>query len=1264
MGFGGAIMKRLTFIVTIVAALVCGIPLQGYSATGPQMTDYCSTPPFLTQAVEPNILLVIDMSGSMQFPAHGPENFTYYSNKVAQCGSLNTTYDGTKEYYGYFKTDKFYQYSSNKFIENGDCTVAQWNDKTSWSSTKIPGNLLNWATMSRIDVLRKVLIGGKSVSLQLNTHTLLSEGGTWSYTDSNLKCTFSVSGGTTQAHTITVSNCCSGTCPFTLSGANVKVDVPEAERVGVVQELADRDYDGDWDTGAPRFGTMIYNTDGNVGKIVSAIGDSSLSSFVTDLQNIKPYWGTPTGEALINALIYYEQDTAATQYYNNNAYVKGPGSSKDPWEDWCQLSFILLVSDGEWSEAIDPVVPAREGRLGTHGGRTGDLRDSVGDLEGDQVVTTYAVYAFSDTAAGRNSLQQTAMYGGFTDKDANTWPYAYTGYPADSKTVSLPQTNCNPSGTYNDYCYEWEVDQDGIPDNYYEATEGSKLKDEITEAIFDMLRRASSGTAVSVLSTSTEGEGSLMQAFFNYEVVEGTRSVYWVGYLNGLWIDQYGQVREDTIQDQALVLSDDNILEFFVDTDGVTKIKKYADSDGDGVVYPDDPDDSGNSPVTYGLEYLYPIWEGGTKLALRSASDRVIYTFIDSDQDGVPGSGEWGSDKFVASNASTLRPFLYASDTTEAQNIINFIRGEHVSTMRDRRVTVNTTPDQVWKLSDIVYSTPVIVGAPMMNYHIIYGDSTYHEYYRDYKERRQTVYVGANDGMLHAFNGGFYHEGDDSSTVKTERGWYSDPAGNGQIGKELWAYIPYNLLPHLKWLTDHDYCHVYYVDLKPKIVDARIFTPNNDPDTTHSYGWGTILIGGMKLGGGEIELTDDFGNGNETRTFRSAYFAIDITDPQNPDLLWEFTDADLGFTTSYPNVIRVGPRDQVGDWYAIFGSGVASYDGEGAITTRYVYVLNLKTGALVRKIDMKDAVGEDDIDGYDVFMADPISVDLHVDYQVDSAYIGATYCTLNTCDADDWKGKMFRININENTNVAEWTYSTMMSLDRPVTAAPTAAVDMFNRLWIYFGTGRYFNQDDREDLTTTQNLFGVWDPGTVVSPGTDLNDVTDVYVYENGYVDVNGDGSYDASDTTFSQYLSARRSEYNSGSSHGWKITLTSGERSLHKPTILGGIVLFPTFKPTADVCGYGGTSYLSAPYYETGTAYAESVIGFGTAITINGNPYKEILRKTTLGSGMPTNAVIHSGQEEGVMSLIQLGTGVIKQLQVIPAISPKSQTLFWEERR
>ncbi|MCJ7547767.1 MAG: hypothetical protein MUP30_13280 [Deltaproteobacteria bacterium] len=1108
-------MKRTIYIV-IIAALCLVLPKLGHAAA-PVMTDYCATPPFLVQAVPPNIMIAIDMSGSMQFPAHGPESYDHYHGTVAQCGSHTTTYDGTKEYYGYFKTDKFYQYGSNKFTENGDCSESQRNNPVEWSSTKIPGNLLNWATMSRIDVMRKVLIGGKAASRVTDPHVLISEGGTWDYTDTTLHCQFAVSGGSNQEHTITITDS-GGTCPVTVSGATVKVDVPEdTVRVGVVQEIADRDMDGTWDTGAPRFGIMIYNTD-DVGKIVAGMDGSPLSSFLTSMENIQPYNGTPTGEAIINALDYYKHTESRCTYYDNTAYM---GSSKDPWQSSCQLSFILLVSDGEWNGSVDPVVPAREGRIGTFDSSNYDLRTG---LDGTQVVTTYTVYAFSDTAEGRNSLQQAALYGGFTDKDSNYWPYPFTAYPTwdtgddnpyGSRDITLPNSSCDPAGTWNETCVEWDESRDGYPDNYYEATEGDALRNKITEAIFDMMRRASSGTSVSVLSTSTEGEGSLFQAYFNYKVEDGMRTVYWVGYLNGLWIDQYGNIRGDTVQDQALVLTDDYIIQFFVDTDGVTKVKRYHDIDGDGVI------DTGEYVDTVAIADLHPIWEGGKKLALRDdvSTPRTIYTWVDADNDGVVDSGEYGSNKFVTSQATTLQPYLNASDSTNATYIIQFIRGQYVSTMRERRLTIGTETNKIWKLGDITYSTPVAVGAPMMKYHIIYGDVTYHEYYTQYKNRRVVVYAGANDGTLHAFNAGFYHEGDDHSTSgKTERGWYSDPAdsrtSNADIGKELWAYIPYNLLPHLKWLTASNYCHVYYVDLKPKVLDARIFTP----DSTHPNGWGTILIGGMRLGGGKLSLTKNFGSGNQTRVFRSAYFALDITDPLNPSLLWEYWDkadtsnTNLGFTTSYPAVVRVGDPSQAGSWYLIFGSGVATGTGttagDGSTATKYVYVLDLKTGVRMVKKDMTSV--DSDITNKKVFLADPVTVDLGVDYQVDKGYIGATY--YNT----GWRGKMFRININEDTTPNNWTFSTLMSFDYPVTAAPTAAVDPYDRLWLYFGTGRYFNDADRGS-TSEQKLFGVWDPGhTVLS--ADLNDVTNISVYENK-------GVYNNTTyvSTFDAYLAARR---------------------------------------------------------------------------------------------------------------------------------------------
>jgi len=154
---------------------------------------------------------------------------------------------------------------------------------------------------------------------------------------------------------------------------------------------------------------------------------------------------------------------------------------------------------------------------------------------------------------------------------------------------------------------------------------------------------------------------------------------------------------------------------------------------------------------------------------------------------------------------------------------------------------------------------------------------------------------------------------------------YSVRADAPPLGAELWAFIPQDLLPQLRWLTLPTYDHVYYMDLTPKVTDARIFPADAD----HPGGWGTILIGGFRLGGScsyctgkgaprvvqadfnNNGTTTDTGNstsGSDYRIFLSSYFVLDITNPEKePNLLWVFRDDDLGLTTAEPAVLRVNP---------------------------------------------------------------------------------------------------------------------------------------------------------------------------------------------------------------------------------------------------------------------------------------------------------------------------------------------------------------------
>jgi len=133
----------------------------------------------------------------------------------------------------------------------------------------------------------------------------------------------------------------------------------------------------------------------------------------------------------------------------------------------------------------------------------------------------------------------------------------------------------------------------------------------------------------------------------------------------------------------------------------------------------------------------------------------------------------------------------------------------------------------------------------------------------------------------------------------------------------------------------------------------------------------------------------------------------------------------------------------------------------------------------------------------------------------------------------------------------------------------------------------------------------------------------------------------------------------------GWIRTLTtSKERVLVKSTVLGGIVLTPSFVPNDDICGFGGDSYLYGLYYETGTAYYDPVFAPGTTtIVIQGQQHQKVLDKIDLGYGKASSVGIQIGMEEGAKSFVQQSTGSIVGENVTPAFDVKSALRSWQQR-
>jgi type IV pilus assembly protein PilY1 len=1078
------------------------------------------------------------------------------------------------------------------------------------------------------------------------------------------------------------------------------------------------------------------------------------ASTVTNIRNQHTAAYGPLSEALYEGLCLFSKSQGPC-YSNSGSWSTGYssggiGQPGDPFffasmnqEVRCAKCFVLMISPGKGvgdGNAPDLQTPFGNLFSGTNIGidytqapwnmtapnalAAGDRLDDVAyyghthdlrsDLTGTQSVAFYAVNAMGGPN-GATLLASAAKYGGFVDRNNDnavdlTGTQACT-YPAGSKLGSGASTS-NP---------EWDLNQDCVPDTFFDASEGGDLAAQINAAIADILKKAASGTSISVLASSSTGEGALFQAFFYPSTFEGTNEIKWTGFVQGLFVDPFGNLREDRggpsgAPDGKLVYSDDNIVVTRTDpTSGDVVVDRFYDvNPADGLA------DSTTPYETVSLRQMQGLWEAGKQLALRdiSSTPRNLITWVDLNNNGVVDSGEQMA--FSTANASTLCPYLLVSNcgtsTAPATDIINFIQGAQVPGKRNRQVTVNGAL-HVWKLGDVVNSTPTIVGAPKERYDILYGDPGYRHFVAKWANRRQQAYVGANDGLLHAFNIGYYHRGDDPTTTSvTEHGWYTkNPADNSSgtgLGEEVWGFVPYHLLPQLGWYTQTNYTHISYVDQKPKVTDVHIFTqeaacgggttPTN-PGCIHPDGWGTILIAGLRFGGScgacasvssgnnggpPLKVVADFnGNGNttdvnDTRYFYSGYIVLDITDPDaTPTVLGVYSSSDLGLTTSYPTVARMNLSTDAttthtnSKWFMVFGSGVHGYDGRAAALANIVAVelgTPLGTAPSVTKMPVGSS--------WYSFVADPITLDKDLDFRSDAIYVGRTIDPTSS-GIGYWTGKMYRLTMGTCSaapcSTSTWgialgasraatemldTFNMTAGLTYlgPSTSSPTVTLDDTGEVWVFFGTGRFLSVADKSD-TSIQYLLGIKD-SVLRAGGCSQTSVTSCW--DNNLLDV--------SNLQICVTCAAGSNQVNgiSGTTSyvslmslikgmdGWVTNLpTSGERSIVPPTIIAGAVLFPTFIPTSDICVAAGSSNLYALFYKTGGAYPEPIIG------VDASGHSQ--RSMSLGQGLASSVAIQIGAAPtGVAGFYQTSGANIGKLTPNTPLSAWSEYISWVSRR
>jgi len=298
--------------------------------------------------------------------------------------------------------------------------------------------------------------------------------------------------------------------------------------------------------------------------------------------------------------------------------------------------------------------------------------------------------------------------------------------------------------------------------------------------------------------------------------------------------------------------------------------------------------------------------------------------------------------------------------------------------------------------------------------------------------------------------------------------------------------------------------------------------------------------------------------------------------------------------------------------------------------------------------------------------------DHDMDYSADVVYFG----TVQGDSSAGWGGKLRRIAMDNDVTAASWdgdsTLIDLTGLEQPLTAAASAAMDNRGKRWVYFGTGRFFVNRDKENLDQ-QSYYGVIEPFNVTNGNgymefgedltwdpvnrADLLDVTNAEVFDDRSVS-NVSGA-----STWEELINS----IDSSATAGWFADFNEGpadmldaaaERNLGQAALLGEMLTFTTYMPSTDVCTAAGESNLYALYYKTGTAYFEHVIGKPSE---DSQP-KQVDKVMSLGGGLAVSPNIHVGSEEGSKAFVQTSKGDIQVVQEINPDSPKSGIRSWRE--
>ena len=604
------------------------------------------------------------------------------------------------------------------------------------------------------------------------------------------------------------------------------------------------------------------------------------------------------------------------------------------------------------------------------------------------------------------------------------------------------------------------------------------------------------------------------------------------------------------------------------------------------------------------------LWDADSVLKGTDTSSRRIYS-------GALSGGTWGRLDFGANPSGATSP--QAVDN----NLLGVGGGTGAGTIFDNVVKYvrGAGHDNNAKLGDIFHSKPVVVGPPSQfffddGFSSAIGPTGTVSFVQAKAHRKRVVYVGTNDGMLHAFLSGTYVSG-------------SYDAGTGE---ELFGYVPYNLLGGLEDFVPGDLTtHGYYVDSSPRVADVWIDTNSNG--TKESSEWRTVLISGFRKGG-------------------YGYFALDVTDPPAgtdytnfPKVLWEYTDsANVGETWSEPFIGKVKVTDGTTTrdrWVAIFGGGVST-----GTVGRSLVVLDIATGHALKTFTSTDGIA-------DVIPASPTAV-LDANGYIKFVYVadraGAVY-KFNLWNAATVSSFSVSTSSPPTVTGTQWTVNRIfqpVSGGQPVYHRIEPGAISETSRYLFFGTG---NQESPISDGGAGKFYAIMDTDSSTSliqegvPGTLANLTGNL-------------GTGTGSPTANGWYVNLA-SIVNSAANTADTYT-HAAEKVLSDPVIFYNNVYFTTFTPNpADPCNGGGIARVYGININNATAGLASMVGYG--LKPSGDKVGYYVYSGNPEGGIPSSpslSIYPSGQSS---IFIGFSTGAIKEIKIDSPLHTKS-IKSWKE--